>query len=103
MSSTWLLLALMWSSLGMAAAPSPDVTVSLDYGTFRGAYSSQYNVTYWGRIPFAAPPVGANRFRAPQPPLPVDGVYDSSQPFDMCPQRTVSRPSLRLPACFETP
>ena len=32
-----------------------------------------------------------HRFRAPQPPLPItDGVYDSSEPFDMCPQRTVN-------------
>lgn len=31
------------------------------------------------------------RFRAPQLPLPIThGVYDSSQTFDMCPQRTVN-------------
>jgi hypothetical protein len=67
-----------------------ELIASLDYGTFQGAYSQKYNITYFQKIPFAAPPVGENRFRAPQPPLPItNGTYDSTQPFDMCPQRTV--------------
>ncbi|KAH8675820.1 carboxylesterase [Xylariales sp. PMI_506] len=67
------------------------LVAKLDYGTFQGAYSSQYNISYWQKIPFAAPPVGENRFRAPQPPLRItNGTYDSSQAFDMCPQRTVN-------------
>lgn len=42
-------------------------------------------------MPFAAPPVGENRFRAPQPLAPVtDGIYDSGQAYDFCPQRTVN-------------
>ncbi|CRK45226.1 hypothetical protein BN1723_006527 [Verticillium longisporum] len=72
-------------------AQSPQLLASLDYGTFKGAYSERYNISYWQRIPFAAPPVGENRFRGPQPPLPVlEDPYDSSRPFDMCPQRTVN-------------
>ncbi|KAK7951932.1 carboxylesterase [Apiospora aurea] len=63
----------------------------LDYGTFQGVYNAEYNISYWQKIPYAAPPVGENRFRAPQPPQPVgEQVYNSSQPFDMCPQRTVN-------------
>ncbi|KAK3329637.1 carboxylesterase [Apodospora peruviana] len=70
----------------------PDLTAALDYGTFRGAYSKQYNISYWKKIPFAAPPVGENRFRGPQPPINLTGtgMYDSSKPFDMCPQRTAN-------------
>ncbi len=81
---------------GGAGPPDPDLTVSLGYGTFRGAYSEKYNISYWGRIPFAAPPVGENRFRAPQPPVPLPGgtVYDSNTTFDSCPQREV-----RLSGC----
>ncbi|KAI0143726.1 carboxylesterase [Xylariaceae sp. FL1272] len=67
------------------------LTASLDYGTFQGAYSAEYNISYWQKIPFAAPPVGENRFRAPQPPLKItNDTYNSSQTFDMCPQRTVN-------------
>lgn len=70
---------------------SSDPTVNLSYGTFRGRYSADYNISYFRKIPFAAPPVGANRFRAPQPPLPItNGTYDSDGTFDMCPQRTVN-------------
>ena len=92
--SSLLPLALVTSPAALAADSSPNVVAALDYGTFRGAHSARYNITYWQRIPFAAPPVGPNRFRAPQPPAPVDGVYDSNRSFDMCPQRTVrSHPS----------
>ncbi|KAF0332401.1 carboxylesterase [Colletotrichum asianum] len=61
-----------------------------DYGSFQGAYSETYNISFWQKIPYASPPVGENRFRGPQPPQCIEGVYDSSQPFDMCPQRTVN-------------
>jgi len=80
------LLALTSSSLAQGT-----LVAELDYGTFSGAYSSTYNISYWQRIAFAAPPVGENRFRAPQPPLPLrNGTYNSTQPFDFCPQRTVN-------------
>ncbi|GAW22968.1 hypothetical protein ANO14919_125150 [Xylariales sp. No.14919] len=70
---------------------SQVLTATLDYGTFRGAYDRVYNISYWQKIPFAAPPIDQNRFRAPQLPLPIIGdIYDSSQTFDMCPQRTVN-------------
>ncbi|RYP56533.1 hypothetical protein DL771_011852 [Monosporascus sp. 5C6A] len=81
----------VWLALVASLCRAQDLLAALDYGTFGGAYSEQYNISYWQKIPFAAPPVGENRFRAPQPPLPItDGVYDSSQTFDMCPQRTVN-------------
>ncbi|ROV99895.1 hypothetical protein VMCG_06244 [Cytospora schulzeri] len=69
-----------------------DLIAELDYGTFEGAYSPTYNISYWQKIPFAQPPVGDLRFRGPQPPLPVitNGTYNSTQEFDMCPQRTVN-------------
>ena len=70
-----------------------DLIASLDYGTFQGSYNLQYNLSYWRKIPFAAPPIGENRFRAPQPPEPItNGTYNSNQSFDYCPQRTVCVP-----------
>ena len=93
--SSALLLAV--SSLAVVAQ-GQDLTASLDYGTFQGTYNSQYNLSYWRKIPFAAPPVGENRFRAPQPPAPItNGTYDSNQSFDYCPQRTVYTSPLSHP------
>jgi carboxylesterase type B len=72
-------------------APAAAATVKLRYGTFTGAYSTAYNLTYYRKIPFAASTAGRNRFRAPQPPLPItNGTYNTNQAFDMCPQRTVN-------------
>lgn len=79
-------------SLLSCLASAQSLLATLDYGAFRGAYSPAYNISYWQKIPFAAPPTGALRFRGPQPPAPLanGSVYDSSQLFDMCPQRTVN-------------
>jgi hypothetical protein len=92
LSSFSSILILAISSLALAV-PGQDLIASLDYGTFQGSYNLQYNLSYWRKIPFAAPPVGENRFRAPQPPEPItNGIYDSNQSFDYCPQRTVCVP-----------
>ncbi|KAI0459377.1 carboxylesterase [Xylaria acuta] len=78
-------------SLLARVGDSQVLTAALDYGTFQGAFDPVCNISYWQKIPFAAPPIDQNRFRVPQPPLPIThGVYDSSQTFDMCPQRTVN-------------
>ncbi|HEV2364453.1 MAG TPA: carboxylesterase family protein [Caulobacteraceae bacterium] len=37
-------------------------------------------------IPFAAPPIGARRFRPPAPPQPWEGVLDASAHRTICPQ-----------------
>ncbi|KAJ5348991.1 hypothetical protein MYU51_011737 [Penicillium brevicompactum] len=77
-------------ALGLTAHAYDGPLVSLDYGSFQGQYDTTYNLSYFRKIPFAAAPTGENRFRAPQPPLKITGVYDSDQDFDMCPQRTVN-------------
>ncbi|CAH0586810.1 unnamed protein product [Chrysodeixis includens] len=40
-------------------------------------------------IPYAAPPVGNLRFKAPQPPLPWDGIRKATEHGPRCPQRDV--------------
>jgi carboxylesterase type B len=86
------LLPLLTLSL-VSLSKAEELVASLDYGTFQDSYSSTYNRTYFQKIPFATPPTGENRFRAPQPPMSItNGTYDSTQSFDMCPQRTVSGP-----------
>lgn len=84
-----LLFFLLGALLRLASAVHLMPPVTLDYGTFQGAYNKKYNLSYWQKIPFAAPPVGQNRFRAPQPPDIITGSsYDTTESFDMCPQRT---------------
>lgn len=84
--------ALFLLSVALATSVlAQDLIAELDYGTFEGAYSSDYNISYWQKIPFAQPPVGDLRFRGPQPPLPItNGTYNSTQEYDMCVQRTVN-------------
>src|ERR1035437_8170515 len=44
-------------------------------GKVRGSVSDGVNT--FNRIPYAAPPFGANRFRRPQPVVPWSGVRDA--------------------------
>ncbi|KAK7710006.1 hypothetical protein SLS57_008504 [Botryosphaeria dothidea] len=86
--STFLVLLLSFL-LGTLAFDDP--LVELDYGSFQGRYNAEYNISYFRKIPFGASTAGENRFRAPQPPLPItNGTYNTNQPFDMCPQRTLN-------------
>ena len=48
----------------------------IDSGEIRGVSSSDLNVTMFRGIPYAQPPVGALRWRAPQPVIPWKGVRD---------------------------
>lgn len=54
--------------------------VKIDSGLIRGVTSSDLNVTMFRRIPYAQPPVGALRWRAPQPVVPWQGVRDCLEP-----------------------
>lgn len=76
--------------LPLFATAYDDPLVKLDYVSLQGKYNEAYNISYFRRIPFAAPPVGENRFRGPQPVERFDGIYDADIPYDMCPQRTVN-------------
>jgi carboxylesterase type B len=79
------------SSQPHASGNATHPIIKLDYVTLQGASSARYNLTYYRRIPFAASTAGKNRFRAPQPPLPIkNGTYDTDRVFDMCPQRIVN-------------
>ena len=69
-------------SAALAAAAAPEVRVS--EGLVRGQVKDGIRV--FSGIPFAAPPVGALRFRPPQPPKPWTGVRDATQAPESCPQ-----------------
>lgn len=61
------------------------VVADTEYGQVRGIKRlSLYDVPYFSfeGIPYAQPPVGELRFKAPQRPIPWEGVRDCSQPKD---------------------
>src|SRR5690349_19613958 len=54
-------------------------------GVVRGGIEE--DVTFFKGIPYAAPPVGANRWRPPQPVTPWKDVRDATKDCADCPQR----------------
>ncbi len=54
------------------------------YGKVQG--SEQGSISVWKGIPFAQPPTGQRRFRAPQPPSPWTGVREATAFSPMAPQ-----------------
>lgn len=65
-----------WGCGAAIAQPAPS-EVAIASGKIRGAEVD--GVLTWKGIPFAAPPVGPNRWRAPQPTPKWQGVREASQ------------------------
>jgi para-nitrobenzyl esterase len=71
--------------------------------TDKGAVSGTVTATYrtFGNIPFAAPPVGANRWRDPQPVTPWQGVRDATTPSPVCAQTAfIGQPASETEDCL---
>ena len=71
-------LTLAFALLGapsLASAQTP-LSVTVETGTLRGVIAD--GVASWKGIPFAAPPVGPLRWRAPQPAAPWQGVRSAT-------------------------
>ncbi len=64
------------TALVPAAVPDP---VTLDTGLVSGTSGSSADVRVFKGIPFAAPPVGNLRWKAPQPAAHWDGVRKADQ------------------------
>jgi para-nitrobenzyl esterase len=73
-----------------AAVPrTPTAELRLDSGIIRGLVVGKDVHAYKG-IPFAAPPVGERRWKAPEPPQPWQGVRDCFEFSAACPQKMPS-------------
>jgi para-nitrobenzyl esterase len=68
---------LAFPELGLAQRPSMDPVVTIETGALRGVVED--GVASFRGIPFAAPPVGELRWRAPQPAAAWDGLRDAAE------------------------
>jgi para-nitrobenzyl esterase len=78
---TALLIAILAGGLAMAQVPAP---VKVDGGLLQGTVED--GLTVYRGIPFAAPPVGDLRWRAPQPAAKWDGATQAAQFGPSCVQ-----------------
>lgn len=76
-------------ALLVAAAPRADI-VQIDSGRIRGTVEPDVAVRVYRGIPFARPPVGALRWRPPQPVQPWSGVRECTEFGPSCPQPPAS-------------
>jgi para-nitrobenzyl esterase len=68
----------------MANAPATLTQVAVTGGTIEGASSTDGSALVFEGIPFAAPPTGENRWRAPQPVVAWSGVRDATHEAPAC-------------------
>ncbi|WP_375289024.1 carboxylesterase/lipase family protein [Qipengyuania sp.] len=76
------------AGLGVPAAAEPTIdapVVRIETGAVRGTVED--GIASWKGIPFAAPPVGPLRWRAPQPPGAWDGVREATGYAPDCMQK----------------
>ncbi len=72
------------------AAANVGATVEVDTGTLRGeVLDAAGGLNVYRGIPFAAPPVGDLRWKAPRPPVKWDDVRDATEFGAICPQSPV--------------
>jgi para-nitrobenzyl esterase len=77
--------ALLFALSGTAGAEIP-AEVRIDSGLLKGTTGVSPAVRLFAGIPFAAPPTGENRWKAPQPVTAWDGVRDASAFAPRCMQ-----------------
>ena len=73
--------------LAVMLQPAQAAVVTTQSGPLRGvAADATADVTVYRAIPYAAPPVGALRWRAPQAPPPWSGIREASAEAPGCMQ-----------------
>ncbi|WP_055545218.1 carboxylesterase/lipase family protein [Streptomyces kanamyceticus] len=79
----------------------PDPVVTTAQGTVRGRRHDDGTATFLN-IPYAAPPRGTNRFAAPRPHAPWDGIRDATAPGPNAPQSERKLGSVDMSPYFGT-
>jgi para-nitrobenzyl esterase len=83
-------------ALVLAATPAAAQTVRTEGGVLAGTTAD--GLAVYKAIPFAAPPVGDLRWRAPAPAAPWTGVRPAQAFAPACMQRSVAHPEFGYPA-----
>jgi para-nitrobenzyl esterase len=83
---------LLLTGAGLAALGAPAVKV--EQGTLRGASGRHPEVRVFKGVPYAAPPVGDARWKAPKPPQAWTGVRDATRFSAACVQAAYPKSSL---------
>ena len=79
-------LILGWLLLACSGAPHDSAKLVADGITYKGGTSADGKVQYFLGVPFATPPIGALRWRAPQQLDLSSGVRDATQFAPVCMQ-----------------
>jgi len=85
-SSAWVLLSACCVVLATSARAADNLQVKTDKGKVQGKVSADGQVRTFLGIPFAAPPVGPLRWKAPQPAPKWKGVKDATNFGSRCMQ-----------------
>jgi para-nitrobenzyl esterase len=75
-----------------SVAQTPETAIAVEGGKISAVASDVAGVSIFKAVPFAAPPVGENRWKAPQPVVPWSGVKDSSAWPNRCYQLASANP-----------
>ncbi len=86
--------ALLAADVGLGASPTE---VTIDSGTVAGSVGQDPQVRVFRGIPYAAAPVGPNRWRAPQPVAAWHGVRAAKEFSPRCTQGSFDRPNAPPP------
>lgn len=96
MRTIWYAMALApWLAMAGVAAADGDLVVRTASGPVQGQAMTNY--VQWLGIPYAAPPVGALRWKAPQPVASWTQVRDGSKPGSACVQGSGWDPGYEKP------
>ncbi len=91
-------IALLLAVLAMTATAASAAPVRVDGGLIAGAETD--GVRTWFGVPYAAPPVGSNRWRAPQAVVPWKGVKDTTAFSPACRQTATWIPKPQSEDCL---
>ena len=97
MKIQWYMIAVVALSIAANATAQQPTPVKLEEGLLQGIYKS--NLVVYKGIPFAAPPVGDLRWRAPQPAAKWEGVKQALE-FGPAPMQGGNPPSGKSEDCL---